>query len=81
MKIVRYVGPLVHLQGQTALMREDGAVQFDNTRLTRSGNPVEKVLVYEPHARFPTEECPGKPTQDQIGFGWHVFDKTTLNSF
>lgn len=77
MKRATYVGPIPHLQGETALIRkiEDGGVlaQFDNIGLTLDGKGVPKVLDYEPHARFPTWQTPDRPPDMCLGFGWHEF--------
>lgn len=81
MKHGTYRGPIPHLIGEGALLRKtaEGKVlaQFDDPNLTWSGNPIKKltVLVYEPHARFPTEQQvdhPGPPP-DALGYGWHEF--------
>ncbi|XAO53929.1 hypothetical protein [Pseudomonas phage Max] len=77
-----YRGPIPHLIGKTALLREatHGHVvaQFDDWSLTRSGDPIPRtrtVLEYEPHARFPTEqqEPLPEPPADALGYGWHAF--------
>ena len=59
-----YIGPLQHLQGKTAMLREppeEGYVmaQFDDMLVTRSGNPLPNFL----------------PNHDALGFGWHVFKR------
>ena len=73
-----YTGPIKHLRGKTALIREgqDGQLlaQFDDRHLTLSGHKPLQVLEYEPHARFPTWQDPDHPTADHLGFGWHAFD-------
>ncbi len=58
-----YVGPLAHLQGKTALIRNTGEepegrvlAQFDERDLTRSGIPVSRERM-----------------DDALGFGWHLF--------
>ena len=72
-----YAGPLAHLKGATALIQEtaDGRVlaQFDDKYLTRDGKPWEKVLEYEPHARFPSFVDPDQPPAEALGYGWHRF--------
>lgn len=77
MKHGTYVGPLAHLRGKKALLREatHGAVvaQFDDRKLTRSGGPIPRTLDYEPHARFPTLQDFDDPPPDALGFGWHAF--------
>jgi hypothetical protein len=64
MKHGTYCGPIPHLIGKTALLREatHGPVvaQFDDQRLTRSGEPI------------PNEPA-GEPPRDALGFGWHAF--------
>lgn len=59
-----YCGPIPHLIGKTALLREaiHGHVvaQFDDWSLTRSGDPI------------PAEKPEGPPA-DALGYGWHAF--------
>lgn len=63
MKHGTYHGPIAHLKGKTALLRDatHGHVvaQFDDRTLTRSGKPM-------------TEDAP-EPPADALGFGWHAF--------
>lgn len=81
MRTATYTGPLTHLKGKTALVRDTEAgvlAQFNETRLLRSGRAWPTVLVYEPHARFPTEQPidesnSSSPPSDALGFGWHLF--------
>jgi len=72
-----YIGPIAHLKGETAIIRTTthGCVvaQFDKRSLTKSGKPWDKVLEYEPHARFPSLVEPDEPPADALGFGWHAF--------
>lgn len=77
---LRYVGPLAHLRGKTALVMKkeptDSVVfaQFDDVALTLSGAPVEtEVLDYEPHARFQTMQPLQAPPRDALGYRWHPF--------
>lgn len=85
MKPAIYVGPLTHLRGKGALLRDTSSpdrilAQFDDTTLTLSGAPIPQmtVLEYEPHARFPVEvpaDLP-MPTTDCLGFNWHLFPRS-----
>lgn len=74
---VRYIGPIFHLKGHTALNQEENethiAVQFDNLN-ARMIRPGPDVLGYEPHARFPTM-VPGPDIQVELAYGKHWFPK------
>lgn len=67
MKQAMYMGPLEHLMGQTALLREKEPVdpsrviaQFDDLTAARSGVPG---------------------AIDYLAFGWHEFDRADFTEF
>lgn len=91
MKQAVYIGPIKHLKGQTALLRDKEPVdlerilaQFDNLVATRSGAPppTVQVLDYEPHSRFPTlqTEQAQEPNADCLAFGWHEFPRNDFET-
>lgn len=75
----KYVGPLQHLKGKTALVRvaTHGKVvaQFDDRELRRSGLPWPTKTVYlgtiRPRWQVREDE---KLPDDALGYGWHVFN-------
>lgn len=63
----RYVGPIKHLYGEMALVRDESGyivlAQFDNRDLTRSGKPIDSDS--------------DRPA-DALGYGWHPFAPTAF---
>lgn len=81
MKHGTYKGPIQHLIGKTALLRDAAPgfveAQFDDRTLTRSGIALRLVvceLVGQPEAMGQPE-----PPRDALGYGWHNFPKTEFN--
>lgn len=82
MKRGTYVGHLEHLQGKTAILRDDFGpavilAQFDDVTVTLDGRPVplEEAMGLEPHDRFPTIRKGNyeDPPPESLGYGWHLF--------
>lgn len=88
MEQMRYIGPIIHLQGKTALVRDlepSGSsvlAQFDDRALTRDNQPwpMGREEEYLPHARFATwvDTKPEEIPATALGFGWHEFPRESF---
>ena len=78
---MKYVGPIPHLKGQTAIVRvaTHGKVvaQFDNRKLLRSGKPWPQKMVKlgRPPMQIDwmIDDYDTLP-DDALGYGWHLFN-------
>lgn len=82
----KYIGPLTHLKGKTAMLREatHGKVvaQFDDPKARLSNNPWPQEWNPEPHSQHGGWWSDSEtPPFDALGYGWHVFNPGDFDDY